>query len=97
MQAPIEVDNKKNPPNDSILSKRRLDAEAVRDAQLAVGGRLSPEPPVASAVARTGEGYAMFLRLSDLDAVDTHRSVYLPVVQGRGPLDDRRIVVDCAG
>jgi hypothetical protein len=63
------------------MSKRRLDAEAVRDALLFVGGRLTPEPPLGSAVARTGEGYAFFLRLAAVDASDTHRSVYLPVVR----------------
>ena len=44
-------------------------------------GRLAPEPPVGSAVARTGEGLALFLRVAGLDASDTHRSVYLPVVR----------------
>jgi hypothetical protein len=63
------------------MSKRRLEAEAVRDALLFVSGRLAPEPPVGSAVARTGEGLALFLRLAGLDAADTHRSVYLPVVR----------------
>jgi cytochrome c553 len=63
------------------MSKRRLEAEAVRDALLFVGGRLTPEPPVGSAVARTGEGLAFFLRVAALDASDTHRSVYLPVVR----------------
>lgn len=63
------------------MSKRRLEAEAVRDALLFVGGRLALEPPVGSAVARTGEGLTFFLRLNGLDAADTHRSVYLPVVR----------------
>jgi hypothetical protein len=63
------------------MSKRRLEAEAIRDALLFVGGRLAPEPPVGSAVARMGEGLALFLRLGSLDAADTHRSVYLPVVR----------------
>jgi hypothetical protein len=63
------------------MSKRRLEAEALRDALLFVSGRLAPEPPVASAVARTGEGLAFFLRIAGLDASDTHRSVYLPVVR----------------
>jgi hypothetical protein len=63
------------------MSKLRLDAEAVRDALLFVGGRLTVEPPVGSAVARVGEGLALFLRLDGLDATDTHRSVYLPVVR----------------
>jgi len=63
------------------MSKRRLEAEAVRDALLFVGGRLTAEPPIGSAVARTGEGLALFLRLSGVDSSDTHRSVYLPVVR----------------
>jgi hypothetical protein len=63
------------------MSKRRLDAEALRDALLLVGGRLDPKPPVGSAVARTGEGLALFLRVTGLDTSDSHRSVYLPVVR----------------
>ena len=63
------------------MSKRRLEAEAVRDALLFVSGRLASEPPVAGVVARTGEGLALFLRLGGLDASDPHRSVYLPVVR----------------
>ncbi len=63
------------------MSKRRLEAEALRDAMLFVGGQLAAEPPVGSAVARTGEGLALFVRVAGLDASDTHRSVYLPVVR----------------
>ncbi len=65
------------------MSKLRLDAEAVRDALLLVGGRLATGPPVGSAVARVGEGLAFFVRVEGLDASDTHRSVYLPVVRDR--------------
>ena len=63
------------------MSRRRLEGEAVRDALLFVSGRLTTEPPVGSMVARTGEGLAFFLRVTGLDASDTHRSVYLPVVR----------------
>ncbi len=63
------------------MSKRRLDAEALRDALLFVSGRLANGPAVGSAVARTGEGLAFFLRINGLDASDPHRSVYLPVVR----------------
>ena len=63
------------------MSKRRLVAEALRDAMLFVSGRLASEPPGPSAVARTGEGLAFFVRTAGLDASDTHRSVYLPVVR----------------
>jgi hypothetical protein len=63
------------------MSKRRLEAEAVRDALLCVGGRLATDPPVGSAVARVGEGLALFVRVEGQDASDTHRSVYLPIVR----------------
>ncbi len=65
------------------MSKLRLEAEALRDALLFVGGRLANGPPVGSAVARVGEGLALFVRVDGLDASDTHRSVYLPVVRDR--------------
>lgn len=63
------------------MSKRRLDAEALRDAMFFISGQLDLEPPVGSTVARTGEGLAMFLRVAGTDARDRHRSVYLPVVR----------------
>jgi hypothetical protein len=63
------------------MSQRRLEAEALRDAMLYISGRLALKPPVGSAVARTGEGYAGFIRVAGLDASDTHRSVYLPVIR----------------
>ena len=63
------------------MSQRRLEGEALRDAMLFISGRLALEPPVGSAVARIGEGYAGFIRIAGLDASDTHRSVYLPVIR----------------
>jgi hypothetical protein len=63
------------------MSKRRLEAEALRDSLLFVSARLVIEPPVGSPVARMGEGLALFLRTEGLDASDAHRSVYLPVVR----------------
>ncbi len=65
------------------MSKLRLDAEELRDALLLVGGRLANGPPVGSPVARAGEGLAFFVRVEGVDALDTHRSVYLPVVRDR--------------
>ncbi len=63
------------------MSQRRLDAEALRDAALFVASRLEVNPPVGSAVARTGEGLAAFVRVAGLDTSDTHRSIYLPVIR----------------
>jgi Protein of unknown function (DUF1553)/Protein of unknown function (DUF1549)/Planctomycete cytochrome C/EF hand len=71
-------------PDDALvwrMSQRRLEAEALRDAMLYISGRLALTPPVGSAVARTGEGYAGFIRVAGLDASDAHRSVYLPVIR----------------
>ena len=65
------------------MSKTRLDAEAVRDGLLFVGGRLAAGPPVGSAVARMGEGLAVFVRLDGVDTADTHRSIYLPLIRDR--------------
>ena len=63
------------------MGHRRLEAESLRDAALFVAGQLAPGPPVGSAVARTGEGLAAFVRVAGLDASDAHRSIYLPVIR----------------
>jgi len=66
-------------------SKRRLEAEAIRDAMLkAAGGR-----PEGSLVARLGDKNAALLGFAkgvpaDLDN-SVHRSVYLPVIRDRLP------------
>lgn len=72
------------------MQPRRLDAECVRDAILAVSGQLELNPPVGSAVARSGEGpVSGFSRRSALQAVndpkDRHRSIYLPVIRDNLP------------
>jgi hypothetical protein len=67
------------------MSPRRLEAEALRDAVLAVSGRLVVKPPVGTVVARAGEGFAGITRAFAQDAIDPHRSVYLPVVRDQLP------------
>ena len=71
-------------------SKRRLDAEAIRDAMLAASGELDPARPTGSLVPRLiGDRPISLIGLDakippDLD--DTlHRSVYLPVLRDRLP------------
>src|SRR5262249_34524205 len=52
--AAVEID-----PDNTLLwrmTPRRLDAESLRDALLAVSGQLDTTPPVGSVVARAGEG-----------------------------------------
>lgn len=72
------------------MQPRKLDAECLRDAMLAVSGQLATTPPVGSAVAQAGEGPVTgFSRRSALAAVDdpksTHRSIYLPVIRDNLP------------
>jgi hypothetical protein len=72
------------------MPKRRLEAEALRDTMLALGGHLELAPPKGSSVARAGEGNASFRFRGprgggDPAASDTHRTVYLSVVRDALP------------
>jgi hypothetical protein len=69
------------------MPKRRLEAEALRDAMLAVAGRLDLSPPEGSSVARQGEGPASFRGrgAGDSTVSDTHRTVYLAIVRDLVP------------
>ena len=72
------------------MPKRRLEAEAIRDAMLTVSGELDLERPDGSLVAKViGDGPISLIGLNrslptDLDG-STHRSVYLPVLRDRLP------------
>jgi hypothetical protein len=75
------------------MAPRRLDAEALRDSMLAVGGQLDLNPPAGSAVARAGEGPTQqgprfggggVLQTIN-DPRNSTRSVYLPVVRDNLP------------
>ena len=71
-------------------SKRRLDAEAIRDAMLVVAGELDSARPVGSLVGtKIGDRPISLIGLdpnipADLDG-SKHRSVYLPVLRDRLP------------
>jgi hypothetical protein len=71
-------------------AKRRLDAEAIRDAMLVVSGELNSDRPEASLVGRViGDRPISLIGLdkrvpADLDG-SVHRSVYLPVIRDRLP------------
>lgn len=64
------------------MRPRRLDAEAARDAMLAISGRLQTRPPLGSVAARVGDRFAGFaaVRASE-EAVSGMRSVYLTVLR----------------
>jgi hypothetical protein len=67
------------------MSKRRLDAECIRDAILATSQQLQLQPPIGSPVALAGEGPAggRPRRAGEnfADASTNVRSVYLPIVR----------------
>jgi hypothetical protein len=71
-------------------SKRRLDAEVIRDAMLAASGELDTRRPLGSLVANTiGDRPISLIGLDDRIPHDldgsVHRSVYLPVIRDRLP------------
>ncbi|YCM44389.1 DUF1549 domain-containing protein [Verrucomicrobiaceae bacterium 227] len=64
---------------------RRLSAEAIRDAILAVGGQLDIEPPIGSTVTGLGDQLVRGLAMEKLQPPNNHRSVYLPVIRDYAP------------
>ena len=76
-------------PDNTLLwrsTPRRLEAEAIRDAMLAVGGILDTEPPRSSPVAALGDAPLRRGADSLRDASFARkRSVYLPVIRGFVP------------
>lgn len=83
---------KKDPDNRLLwrASKRRLEAESIRDAMLAAAGQLDAKRPDGSLVGRViGDRPISLIGLDknlpkDLDGA-LHRSVYLPVIRDRLP------------
>jgi hypothetical protein len=71
------------------MPKRRLEAEALRDAMLAVSGKLDLTPARGSPIERNGEGPVnarfRFRAGGDESALETHRTVYLPILRDRVP------------
>jgi hypothetical protein len=68
------------------MSRRRLDAESIRDSLLASGGGLDLERPQASIVAKIGDGeVGRGIDTSHLNNPFPHRSVYLPIIRGIVP------------
>lgn len=70
------------------MSKRRLDAEAIRDAMLATSGRLVTEPLMGSPVTTLRNvNHRILLARGQIDALaeNDNRSVYLPIIRDNIP------------
>jgi len=75
---------------------RRLDAESLRDAILAISGELDLDPPTGSVIAKLGETQIdrNVKQMAMVKAPKPYRSVYLPVV--RNNVDDMMRTFDFA-
>ena len=69
------------------MDRRRLDAEVIRDAMLAVSGRLDPTPEPGSPVARlTEDRQGVFRLFGEIRSLRSdRRSIYLPIVRDQIP------------
>jgi hypothetical protein len=82
------------------MNKRRLDAECIRDAVLAISGQLEKQPPIGDAIALAGDGpvaAARFFGVPEAAIVESGartnvRSLYLPIA--RDVLPDALSVFD---
>ncbi|MCB1077988.1 MAG: DUF1553 domain-containing protein, partial [Verrucomicrobiae bacterium] len=79
----------KDPDNHLLwrMTPRRLEAEQIRDAVLAISGTLQLERPIGSSVAQSGDGFVgrTVRDQASLTAETDHRSVYLPIVRDLVP------------
>ena len=71
------------------MPERRLEAEAIRDAMLAVSGLLDPSPPIGSAAAilegTIRDGQTTRLIDAMLGQYRNNRSIYQPIIRGDVP------------
>jgi len=75
-------------PDNNLLwrsSTRRLSAEVIRDAILAVSGQLQITPPLGSTVTALGDQMVRVVDTKKLQPPNDHRSVYLAVVRDYTP------------
>ncbi len=88
--APVDANLAVDPDNVYLwrMSKRRLDAEAIRDAMLAVAGQLDPKPANGSPIQKA-EGPVQALGrfgMAMAKPEDTaKRSVYIPIIRDQVP------------
>jgi len=89
MSSDFHSDHFEKDPGNRLLwraNKRRLDAESLRDATLAVSNRLDLNRPLGSEVAKAGVGFiGRTIPESQMEVSAAYRSVYLPIVRGVVP------------
>lgn len=89
MATTFDADDFEKDPDNRLLwrvSPRRLDAESLRDATLAVSGQLDLARPLGSAVAEAGVGFVgRNIPEASFETDSRHRSIYLPIVRGAVP------------
>jgi len=91
------ANNSTDPENTLVwrMTPRRLEAEAARDAMLAVSGKLETKPPVGSIPARIGDNFAGIATMrAGNEAISGYRSVYLTII--RDQLNDALGLFDFA-
>jgi cytochrome c553 len=67
------------------MSRRRLEAEAIRDSVLATSGRLNLERPVGSPIMKLNGELGRQVKGEELLRENNHRSCYLPLARGYVP------------
>ncbi|MDF1741590.1 MAG: PSD1 and planctomycete cytochrome C domain-containing protein [Verrucomicrobiales bacterium] len=83
-----EAQFQKDPENRLLwrAHRKRLDAESLRDATLAVSQQLDLKRPEGSMVSQVGDGFVgRNIQEAQLNTPSSHRSVYLPIVRGLVP------------
>ena len=83
-----DAGNMKIDPDNRLLwraTPRRLEAEAIRDAMLAVSGQLDLTRPSGSSVTELGDKLVRGIPTEKIQPASNHRSVYLPVVRDYVP------------
>ena len=83
-----ETQFEKDPENRLLwrANRKRLDAESLRDATLAVSQHLDLSRPEGSMVSQVGDGFVgRNIQETQLNTPSNHRSVYLPIVRGLVP------------
>jgi hypothetical protein len=88
LSSAVDTENMKIDPDNRLFwraTPRRLEAEAIRDAMLAVSGQLNLDRPNGSSVTALGDQLVRGIPTDKIQPPSNHRSVYLPIVRDYVP------------